>query len=177
MCLGVTERTSAAGEHLRPVDESEVRRLCRAMMGALDLAERRLHTLIGDYGLEFVQSACTELLAIAERRMRAEIEMIPDGTYTFEDAIEDDGITTHDYPIRLTLTVEGGSVIADFRARPRRRSGPSTATAATRRSRSSRLATRHSASSRTGSSRTPVAPASSTAGSAASGCSRSPCRR
>src|SRR3989442_7132457 len=46
--------------------------------------------------------------------MRAEIEAIPDGTYTFEDAIEDDGITDRDYPIKLSLTVDGGKVIADF---------------------------------------------------------------
>ena len=50
----------------------------------------------------------TELMAIAERRMRAEIEAIPDGVYTFADAIEDDGITDRDYPIELTLTIDGG---------------------------------------------------------------------
>ena len=73
-----------------------------------------MHQLIGDYGLDFVQRASAELMAIAERRMRAEIAAIPDGVYTFEDAIEDDGITDRDYPIRLTLTVDGGEVIADF---------------------------------------------------------------
>ena len=73
----------------------------RAMMGSLDLAERRIHTLIEDYGLDFFQATSAELMAIAERRMRAEIEAIPDGVYTFEDAIEDDGITDRDYPIEL----------------------------------------------------------------------------
>ena len=34
--------------------------------------------------------------------------------YTFEDAIEDDGIGDRDYPITLALTVAGGDVIADF---------------------------------------------------------------
>jgi 5-oxoprolinase (ATP-hydrolysing)/N-methylhydantoinase B len=86
----------------------------RAMMGSLDMAERRMHQLIAGYGLEFVKSATAELMEIAERRMRAEIEAIPDGVYTFEDAIEDDGITDHDYPIKLLLTIEGGEVIADF---------------------------------------------------------------
>lgn len=86
----------------------------RAMMGSLDLAEKRLHRLIADHGLQFVQTAASDLMAIAERRMRAEIEEIPDGVYTFEDAIEDDGITDHDYPMKLTLTVAGGEIIADF---------------------------------------------------------------
>ena len=86
----------------------------RAMMGSLDMAEKRLHKLIADYGLDFVQAAASDLMAIAERRMRAEIEGIPDGVYTFEDAIEDDGITDHDYPMKLRLTVAGGEIIADF---------------------------------------------------------------
>jgi 5-oxoprolinase (ATP-hydrolysing)/N-methylhydantoinase B len=86
----------------------------RAMMGSLDMAERRMHQLIAGYGLDFVKRATTELMEIAERRMRAEIEAIPDGVYTFEDAIEDDGITDHDYPIKLLLTIQGGEVIADF---------------------------------------------------------------
>jgi N-methylhydantoinase B/oxoprolinase/acetone carboxylase alpha subunit len=86
----------------------------RAMMGSLDMAEKRLHKLIADYGLDFVRAASADLMAIAERRMRAEIEAIPDGVYTFEDAIEDDGITDHDYPMKLRLTVAGGEVIADF---------------------------------------------------------------
>ena len=86
----------------------------RAMMGSLDLAERRVHQLVAVYGLDFVQRATTELMEIAERRMRAELEAIPDGVYTFEDAIEDDGITDHDYPIKLRLTIDGGDVIADF---------------------------------------------------------------
>ena len=71
----------------------------RAMMGSLDLAERRIHTLIEDYGLEFFRATSAELMAIAERRMRAEIEAIPDGVVHVQDAIEDDGISDRDYPI------------------------------------------------------------------------------
>ena len=96
----------------------------RAMMGSLDLAERRIHTLIEDYGLDFFQATSAELMAIAERRMRAEIEAIPDGVYTFSDAIEDDGITDRDYPIELTLTIEGDEVIADFTGSATQAVGP-----------------------------------------------------
>jgi N-methylhydantoinase B/oxoprolinase/acetone carboxylase alpha subunit len=86
----------------------------RAMMGSLDLAERRVHALIADYGLGVVKDAAAELMAIAERRMRAELDAIPAGTYEFEDAIEDDGIGEGSYPMRLALTVGDGGVIADF---------------------------------------------------------------
>jgi N-methylhydantoinase B/oxoprolinase/acetone carboxylase alpha subunit len=96
----------------------------RAMMGSLDMAERRVHQLVATYGLDFVQRATRELMEIAERRMRAELEAIPDGVYTFEDAIEDDGITDHDYPIKLTLTFDGGEVIADFTGSSPQAAGP-----------------------------------------------------
>jgi N-methylhydantoinase B/oxoprolinase/acetone carboxylase alpha subunit len=86
----------------------------RAMMASLDLAEERLHELLEGYGVKTVRAACRELIEIAERRMRAEIRAIPNGVYTFEDVIEDDGITGDAYPMRLTLTVEDEEVIANF---------------------------------------------------------------
>jgi N-methylhydantoinase B/oxoprolinase/acetone carboxylase alpha subunit len=96
----------------------------RAMMGSLDMAERRLHQLIADYGLDVVRGAAGELMDIAERRMRAEIGRIPDGEYFFQDAIEDDGIGEGDYPMRLLLTVQGGEVIADFTGSAPQATGP-----------------------------------------------------
>jgi N-methylhydantoinase B len=96
----------------------------RAMIGSLDLAERRVHKLIEDYGLDVVLEATGELLTVSERRMRAEIERIPDGVYAFEDAIEDDGISEGSYPMKLLLTVDGGEVIADFTGSARQAVGP-----------------------------------------------------
>ena len=72
----------------------------RAMMASLDLAEARLHELLGIYGAETIRAACRELVEIAERRMRAEIRAIPNGVYEFEDVIEDDGISDRSYPMR-----------------------------------------------------------------------------
>jgi N-methylhydantoinase B len=86
----------------------------RAMMASLDLAEERLHELLATYGADVVRRACQELIAISERRMRAEIAAIPNGVYTFEDVIEDDGISDTSYPMRLQLTVTDDEVIADF---------------------------------------------------------------
>lgn len=86
----------------------------RAMMASLDLAEERLHELLDMYGADLVRGACQELITISERRMRAEIAAIPNGVYTFEDVIEDDGISDTNYPMRLRLTVGDDEVIADF---------------------------------------------------------------
>jgi N-methylhydantoinase B len=96
----------------------------RAMMASLELAERRLHKLIGEHGLDVFNASGKELIAIAERRMRAEIEQIPDGTYFFEDAIEDDGIGDEPFPMKLELTVDGSEVIADFTGSAAQAAGP-----------------------------------------------------
>lgn len=46
--------------------------------------------------------------------MRAEITTIPNGVYSFEDAIEDDGISSNDFPMQLRLSVRDDDIIADF---------------------------------------------------------------
>ncbi len=86
----------------------------RAMMASLDMAEQRIIDLLDTYGVDLVRNASSQLLEIAERRMKAEIRGIPNGTYYFEDVIEDDGITNRDYPMRLNLTVRDEDIIADF---------------------------------------------------------------
>jgi N-methylhydantoinase B len=96
----------------------------RAMMGSLELAQRRVHKLVADHGRDVFVAAGEQLIAIAERRMRAELEQIPDGEYVFDDAIEDDGIGTEAFPIHLALTVAGGEVIADFTGSAPQATGP-----------------------------------------------------
>jgi N-methylhydantoinase B/oxoprolinase/acetone carboxylase alpha subunit len=96
----------------------------RAMMASVDLAETRMTELLDTYGEELVREAAAELLTIAEKRMRAEIRSIPNGVYTFEDVIEDDGITDRSYPMRLRLTVRDEDVIADFTGSAPQATGP-----------------------------------------------------
>ena len=96
----------------------------RAMMASLDLAEARVTDLLDTYGEDLVRESTAELLAIAERRMRAEIRSIPNGVYEFEDTIEDDGITDASYPIRLRLTIRDEDVIADFTGSAPQATGP-----------------------------------------------------
>jgi len=55
-----------------------------------------------------------ELLAYTERFTRAEIAAIPDGTYTFTEHIDDDGIDPGPIRIQLALTVAGDTITADF---------------------------------------------------------------
>lgn len=86
----------------------------RAMLASLDLAEARILELLDTYGEELVLDASHQLMTISERRMRAEISSMPSGVYTFEDTIEDDGIGSNDFPMKLRLSIVDDSVIADF---------------------------------------------------------------
>ena len=87
-----------------------------AMIGSLHIAERRLHELLDQYGVPVINEACTALMDHAERWMREEIRQIPNGEYSFEDCVEDDGATNNPTWIRVTMVVRDDEIIADFSA-------------------------------------------------------------
>lgn len=73
----------------------------------------RAVSLLDTYGEE-TERLCEELLAYSEKLMRKAIERIPDGSYEFEDYVEDDGYGTKDIAIRVRLKVQGDEVSIDF---------------------------------------------------------------
>ncbi len=60
----------------------------RAQMAANRLGVLRMQSLCGKYGRDVVLAAADALQDYAERKMRAGIAAIPDGTYRFEDVYE-----------------------------------------------------------------------------------------
>ena len=87
----------------------------RAQLAACHIAERQFLELVGRYGVDTVHRYMQEVIDYAERLTRAAIATLPDGVYSFEDWIDDDGIDVGK-PIRLfvTLTKQGDSLIADW---------------------------------------------------------------
>ena len=85
-----------------------------AMIGSLHIAEKRLHQLLDRYGVDYINQANSELMDHAERWMREEIRQIPNGEYSFEDCIEDDGVTTDPTWIRVTMVVRDDEIVADY---------------------------------------------------------------
>ncbi len=86
----------------------------RAQLAVNRLGERRLHELIGRWGLETVRTACGELLDYGERKIRAAIAAVPDGVYRFTDALDDDGVSETPIPIAVSITVHGETMHLDF---------------------------------------------------------------
>ena len=83
-------------------------------LNALDLGQRRLDALLDEYGAVMLESAWSALLDRAEALMRAEIAALPDGTYAFEDFLDNDGISDVPLRIALDMTVTGDALHLDF---------------------------------------------------------------
>jgi N-methylhydantoinase B len=83
-------------------------------INALDLGERRLTVLLDEYGDDTIRSALEALSARAETLMRANIAVLPDGTYSCDDFLDNDGVTDIALPIALDLTIAGDRMRLDF---------------------------------------------------------------
>ncbi|MBV8934832.1 MAG: hydantoinase B/oxoprolinase family protein, partial [Alphaproteobacteria bacterium] len=86
----------------------------RAQLAACAAGEKGLLDLIDRYGAERFRTCSDALLDQAERLARNAIRAMPDGSYAFEDWIDDDGVDPGPIPIRVTITVAGDGLIADF---------------------------------------------------------------
>src|SRR3954471_2008263 len=85
-----------------------------AQVAATTVAERALQELAGRYGVERLAGLMTALVEHTERLVRAEIAAWPDGSATFTDYLDSDGIERRDVPITATVTIAGDEITADL---------------------------------------------------------------
>ena len=83
-------------------------------LNALDLGVKRMDTLLAQYGAATIAESFSELRARAAKLMRASIADIPDGVYSAEDWLDNDGIADVPLKIALDITVEGETMTLDF---------------------------------------------------------------
>ena len=85
----------------------------RAQLAACRVGERGLIALLERYGFD-AHVYMEELQRVAERMMRAELALLPDGVHTFTDYI--DGVGENPVPIPISVQVEiaGDEVRIDF---------------------------------------------------------------
>ncbi len=86
-----------------------------AQEAACRIAERGLTALAARYGVDELEHFFEEVLAYSEREARRTISAIPDGSYTYVDHLDDDGVHL-DQPVRVqvTLHVKGDEITADL---------------------------------------------------------------
>ena len=75
---------------------------------------RRTRELIEKYSLKTVTFYAKRLMEYAERVTRHMITEIPDGTYTFEDFMDNDGFGNVKVRIHLSVTIQGDRATLDF---------------------------------------------------------------
>src|SRR5215510_5649226 len=86
-----------------------------AQVAAGRLGGIRLGELFARHGADVVLGYIDELFTRAETLTRRQIEAIPDGTYTFEDYLDNDGIDLDRLvKIAVAVTVHGSAMTFDF---------------------------------------------------------------
>ncbi|MFQ6110738.1 MAG: hydantoinase B/oxoprolinase family protein [Nitrospinota bacterium] len=85
-----------------------------AQLAACHLGEREYLRLMGRHGAGRLERYLEALLDHSERLTRQEIAGLPDGTYTFTDYLDEDGLDPDPIPITVAITISGDSVRADF---------------------------------------------------------------
>lgn len=82
-----------------------------AQVGALEVIEKRVVSLMDDYGLASLAGFGDELFGRSERAMRDAISKVPDGVYRYE--MQTDGLDAP-FTFKIALTVRNDEVEADF---------------------------------------------------------------
>jgi N-methylhydantoinase B len=83
-------------------------------INALDLGARRLGELVADYGLATLRATFEELPRRASQMTRSLIAELPDGVYSFEDHVDNDGITDAPLTIALDVTIRDDRMTLDY---------------------------------------------------------------
>ena len=96
-----------------------------AQYASLLLAQRRVEELVERYGRDVYVAAMDEIKDYSERRMRDEIQRIPDGVYEGVEFMEDDGVSD-DGPFRIAVKVviHGDEMVVDYTGSDPQTRGP-----------------------------------------------------
>ena len=87
-----------------------------AQIASCRTGEARLQSLIDKYGLALIKSEMDELIHYSEALLREEFRKLPDGTYSFEDAIDFDPIGDRETPVKIkvSITIDGDRALYDL---------------------------------------------------------------
>ena len=86
----------------------------QAQIGANQRGTIRMLELVHHYGPDEVSLYMQELLHYTERMVRHLISSLPDGQFSFEDYLDNNGITDDEILIKVTITVDHDTAIVDF---------------------------------------------------------------
>ena len=85
-----------------------------ASIAACRRGEEGLQNLARTYGIESLAAQTSDLVDYGEELTRAELSLLPDGSWTFEDFLDDDGFQEEPIRIFVTLSKEGDELTVDY---------------------------------------------------------------
>ncbi|NKJ04202.1 hydantoinase B/oxoprolinase family protein [Rhizobium sp. SG741] len=103
----------------------------KAQAAALLVGQERLVRILERYGDDTVAQAIGELRRRAAEQMRANIRLIPEGTYRSVAYIDSDGVVNEPLEIRLTIIATGDELSFDFEGSSKPCAGPMNSVLAT----------------------------------------------
>ncbi len=86
----------------------------RAQWNANFVGGERVNRLIDSLGLDEFDACVEAILNASEKRMRELISNIPDGTYSYDDVMDEAGPGTGAIPVCVDITVAGDTIAVDF---------------------------------------------------------------
>jgi N-methylhydantoinase B len=86
----------------------------RAQIASIFTGERRYVALVERYGLDRVNGSLARIAATSERLARAAVTRIPDGIYSAEAFMDDDGVGSAPIPVRADVEVRGDHMTIDL---------------------------------------------------------------
>ena len=85
-----------------------------AQIACVKTGQRRLALIIERYGLDVIADAKEEIFAQTERFEREAVAAIPDGRYSAEGCLDDDGVTDEPCWVRVAVEVSGDEMTIDL---------------------------------------------------------------
>ena len=85
-----------------------------AQLNANRAGAERFAAMFREQGESRMKAAFDQILAASEARMRELIAAMPDGTYSFDDRVDDYGPGTDPIDVCVDVTIEGDSIEVDF---------------------------------------------------------------
>ncbi|RCG30628.1 hydantoinase B/oxoprolinase family protein [Sphaerisporangium album] len=96
-----------------------------AMIATIKMGQARLEEIVRRFGLDTLRAARDEIFAQTEALEREVIAAIPDGVYTAEGCLDNDGIDLGTpVPIKLRITVSGSDIDFDVTESADQTTGP-----------------------------------------------------
>jgi N-methylhydantoinase B len=86
----------------------------KAQRNANFVGARRYLEVCAEHGDELIESVIEEIFDRSEARMRMRIRALPDGTYSFEDWIDDTGPNSPPVRVHVEIRIHGDDLVVDF---------------------------------------------------------------